>query len=585
MAMVVNETDVCKTSPLVTANNISRAGLSWISSAYVDPILWERVRTSPGHREFMVFLLVATLVLGVAMVASFAALKSRYQYTRVRLATVPVVLFVGITIFVITDVVPMLNPPDEQMDCGLSAFLSLAIAPFIALSVAVRFSAFLLASRSAAYAMKFGRITAAEVREDVAAKRSSVLSRARFLLRATFTAVSVLVLPFRVDDKATPEERMMTLLTLRFVQSGRGTVALLLLVLLPFMVVSTAIATRADPVFLAGCRGCSIAEPVVAFIIFQAGAIATGATFLAVRCYHLHDPFHIIREGVMALAPLTVSIAGVFIMMFAPPMSGAFDWSFITLTGMLGALAVQTWLPLLIAQREQWMRLRDAKSSDDAASSGKTPRRHGSKTRVDKRGSLGTVMGSFASDVSAAIAGSAPSQPSAPVASIVDSHVAPHLDAILKDAELAKQFEAWLTSEFAVESLLFLRDVGDWIASYFDLAPSARTARARRIERVYLDPDVAVMPINISDRMNAATRARLHGGVVLKKGKGKASNTTAMSSSDDVPVDAFDEAKTELSRLLEQGPVFRFRRSPLYERRAAAAAVADALEPVPVFGA
>jgi len=115
------------------------------------------------------------------------------------------------------------------------------------------------------------------------------------------------------------------------------------------------------------------------------------------------------------------------------------------------------------------------------------------------------------------------------------------LDTILSDPVLADLFEKHLVSEFAVESLYFLRDSTAWFDTYHDVVPSAATARAQKIFRLYIQPE-GILAVNISHKVVQRISQKLKSAVVEQN--------------------IFKAAQQEVTNLLEHGPMLRFFRQP-----------------------
>ncbi|KAH9258739.1 hypothetical protein BASA81_003241 [Batrachochytrium salamandrivorans] len=114
---------------------------------------------------------------------------------------------------------------------------------------------------------------------------------------------------------------------------------------------------------------------------------------------------------------------------------------------------------------------------------------------------------------------------------------------VLQDPTLCQLFEQHLVAEFAVESLYFLKDVAQWENSYYNIAATARTARARKIYKSYI-AITGLYSVNVSSEVNQEIR--------LRGGEG---NPIAV---EDVPVDLFQKAKVEISHMLITGALLRF---------------------------
>jgi hypothetical protein len=120
------------------------------------------------------------------------------------------------------------------------------------------------------------------------------------------------------------------------------------------------------------------------------------------------------------------------------------------------------------------------------------------------------------------------------------------LDEILADPRMTEAFERHLTNELGLESLLFLRDAKRWKLTYYDIAPTARRSRAKKIQNTYLDLS-GTYAVNVSDDVSRN---------ILR---------TLQETEGDVPITIFDTALDEVKKLMATGSVMRFVHSQAFQ--------------------
>jgi len=123
------------------------------------------------------------------------------------------------------------------------------------------------------------------------------------------------------------------------------------------------------------------------------------------------------------------------------------------------------------------------------------------------------------------------------------------LTEVLADKVLAEAFEKHLVNELGIESLLFIRDAENWKAVYYDIAPTARRARAKKIYETYISTN-GMFSVNIPETILLDVRKTIQ----------------ATHTRDDlVPMTIFDAAIQELRNLLTIGALKRFLNSSAFE--------------------
>jgi hypothetical protein len=232
------------------------------------------------------------------------------------------------------------------------------------------------------------------------------------------------------------------------------------------------------------------------------------------------------------------------------PMHGEFDASIIIYIPFLMAVFQMTVAEIYLAKREA-MRVRGTISPPHQQ---QQHRQQGNNTASVASVPQGIIAATPGSSTTSSLVGEYSSSPSP-----VDANVAPQLDSLLRRPGVADMFENHLISELGIESLNFLQDTSEWKLDFHDTAPTARLARAKRLVRSYVESD-GLMAINIP-------------GIMSEKIKKTILNAKDTDLSDTV----FDDARREISSLLEVGAVPRFLNSKEFRETQAEEAVINAI--------
>ena len=114
------------------------------------------------------------------------------------------------------------------------------------------------------------------------------------------------------------------------------------------------------------------------------------------------------------------------------------------------------------------------------------------------------------------------------------------LQDVITSPATAGAFEERCRVEFTLESLWFLRDTQQFKDAFFNVSKDTRALRARRIVNLFVRPG-ALYEVNLPYKVIRDTVARVDAG--------------------DVEMHVFDDARKEISLLLERGTLFRFSHS------------------------
>ena len=168
-----------------------------------------------------------------------------------------------------------------------------------------------------------------------------------------------------------------------------------------------------------------------------------------------------------------------------------------------------------------------------------------------KRAGIHSAAPSTIADAPAQGLGSAPARATSSAANnarfggvpveVLGLHGVANLRAVLSDEQTRKQLRAHVAVEWGTESLAFLEAAGEWRAAFADVDARARLARARKIAKAYLTPGAA-LEVNIPGVMARSVRDGIH---------------AAASNPADLTPEVFDECRSEVAAILEQGAVAR----------------------------
>ena len=285
------------------------------------------------------------------------------------------------------------------------------------------------------------------------------------------------------------------------------------------------IITVSDPAYLE-CTGCRRDAFLTYFAFGEAVIYLLMAIFVAVRARKLPDQFGMLAEGRVSLIWTLVAFLGFILVVWDPvDDSVTYDHELIITFGL-----VMAFFSISV-----WQVIRSIKF-DTQANTKRNRLRSMRESKINESTSNnGSVIDS--------------------AKSVVDKLNAPKLHEIVSNEGLKAKFEKFLVTEFTQESLFFLYDTFEWRRTYYDVAPSARSARARRIVGAYVNPS-GLYAINIPDARELQVRVK----------------------QSEIPIEIFDESRVEVARLLENGSVMRFRISPAYKDDVTGAEVTAAVD-------
>ena len=464
-----------------------------------------------------------------AMVALFAWKKNDYDRTRIRPWLVPLFAFLGVWVFYLTSTLSI-AVGWWTFPCWLIQVSAILVVPFSTLGLLYRQSYFLLLNRFAIAVQLYGPGLLEAEDESSSPGNDSWATRMRWNVRAAVDAALVVAKPIaRIATKPgasasasasatatlSRKEQLHAVRTLRYVLTGQGQLVFALITSLPYLLVAILVGVFEDPSGYLGCYGCNVLQSSGYTVIALAFINIVIGTGLAVRTHGLNDPWGFIHEGRWTIADLVWAL-GWYVLISqsiipANPGNG-FDPIIFVLCGLMANVAHCTLYPLWLASQAE-------KRGGDARAG--NVRKQARAKRVGEDGS---------------------STPQQQRQQQQGQTLGARLEDVFAHQRLLEAFGAYVASEFASENLCFVQDVRAFRLAWQDVPPTTRLARARKMFRLYLASDAAML-INVSDR--ALERA--------------ATALDSAMAAGDVPRGLFDETFREVERMLMHGPLERFK--------------------------
>ena len=560
---------------------------------------------SPERQQYYTVLVVLQAILTLVGIVYFRLNKRRFERTRVRRTSVLMLYVMGSAVMFNGGILLPYAVGLEHFPCWLTRILTLSLMPFINSGNIIRNSVFAVRTRWSHLAPLFGHVqTGASpipnkatsgtttIKENDAAADATTAGNANASDETSsdddawtnapppiFRSIAYCVSSFlHTTYPRTPAEARRAFDAMRFLYSRRGLGAYITLTMAPFVVFHVAY-VFSDPAF--NCTGCPplyqssipiiMACEVVPFLLI--------AMVVASRLGRQPDPWAFFSIEARLTAPL-VAIAFIVqqIIAFTPwDASAVVDVQIIaTVTG-TATIYVMTLLPFWIAKRRGEPDLVAARRKRRQEGSKATTAMGGGSTHLDDTApssptgssAAPTVGMGGAATASAKASTTASSPASTPSSSAVNkkrptvilgnsNNNANNANASIlinvrrvralttiltsSDATMLDAFRAHLADEWSSELLTFLEDTARWIATFTDVAPNARAARAKKVVRMYVQPG-SVNEINIDGRMRQELLSKV---------------SKAETSPGELLVSVFNDARQEVAKMLSDGAATRF---------------------------
>ena len=389
--------------------------------------------------------------------------------------------------------------------CWLRSFLVMLLLPLLCTNVLIRIMSFFFLNELHKGISAFSNQAVLMNQED----QLMLVADSKYQWWKIFSDVSfsLQVLIFSKNIQGSDSNRVISVFL--FVSSRRGILLFIFLFLLPFLAVDIALILQ-DPVYLHGCTGCLLSSVLDMEIIVVALIFLLFCLFIAWRVRKYIDPWGIRREVLYMAFGGGIVLLGFILGVFVDlPQDSAYDHSFLIVLGYLIVFASQTVLQVFIGLSTEQRQKKCRNSKHDEINASVSPEVVDSGTDIPKIKANGHL----------------------------------ELISVLKDPILLREFEGFLAGELGMESLTFLKAIENWKQCYFDIAPSARLARARKIFQTFISP-TGSFPVNLPSKVIITTR-----------------NELMSESLEDCPRKIFDRAEEEIKYLLQIGAIQRFQKS------------------------
>jgi hypothetical protein len=514
------------------------------------------------------------IIIAPLLVLAFFVLRTKWDRTRVRHTRIVGILSIGCILQAFVGPFTSANGY-SQMYCSIRSFLALIIIPLFVCSMVMRLMEFTLSRRLQLASKTFyDEMLLIETGSNISDEEDSIIRQQRMFdcINPIRAVIYGFALAIQNPNHVSKEELKSNITTLRFLVRRKGFFSIISFIGLPLLCIAI-IRVLASPGMLAGCGGCKLATVDIIILVLQSVAGVIYGSMVAWRARHDRDPFGLLREAKLLMITCTISFFLFLLSTLFPLLDDSiFDWTVPIGLLLLNAIFIMTIVQVFLAiQGEYEIHHRDSARSLSSPTGILSTIRFSLKKKRLTNNKLGGVAGSVQNSspkVGGGGGGSSGAQSSSIVvvahqssddgtigsisgdagaggggSGVVSQQLgqqAPKLKDVLSDPEALTKLEELLVDEWALESLLFIRSVDDWKASYYDVSEGANLARARRIVN-YFVLENAVCSVNLPYRIVQTLKAT----ILNNKG-----NKT-------IPYDVFDQARFEIAVIIEHGPLKR----------------------------
>lgn len=445
-------------------------------------------KLTDDQRTFTRGYLIFGIILNAFCLAVWMVEKGKYERTRVR-PTIFLVMAILCSLAV-QGCGPLNSISPRSYPCWVGVILLAMTIPFGAVSIVGRHMLYSFLTR---FAKAAGRLQVNVEDLDGSISVQTDLAKEAWASRFSRAKGVAAMVVFSNREPQSEEE----LQNLKFLSSRPGTMIITALFSLPVLIASIIIVVS-DPVVLY-CTNCGYSEParnmiVIALVI----CFGIGISFWFVaRGIKSVDKWGLKNECAITIVAYAIGLCGYLSSLFTDDSTeknlSPYTHNFLLTLGMWLAVIEQSLVQVVLA------RLGERKLS---------------QLRSQVRHNEKTLQSSSKSD---------------------------ELEEILNDRESSEAFEKHLIAELGVESLYFLKQCEQWLKAYFDVSPTARLSRAKKIFKTYIDTS-GLYAVNVSARVNESIETKLYRAGV-----------------DDCPREIFEDAIREIRQMLLMGAVLRFR--------------------------
>ena len=461
--------------------------------------------------DFHWFVLSFSLLISFVFLTIWFIFKNRFERTRRRPNIMVITAFFGLLLTTITT--SLYDFVTASFPCWLYTILVALIVPFLGGTLISRLILFFYSSKFSEQMMQFSpsKLSNEENEESKSISTHPVAYRIRYLERL---AISLRIL-FCNPNIQPSEHSLRNMHALKFMRSFGGTLTVISTLIFPFFIVSLVIVlTNEDLMF---CSGCGLNDAMTYTVIICAALYLMIGSFIWLRVRNFKDSWGMLGETFYMMIYLFLSLISFLLTTFTPLPGSSFSFAYFVVIFLWFYLFEQSAWQVYLA-----MQMAAEEGDLQAETNGKIGV---NKNRISRKKSKSKID-------------------SVRVRSLQQfnsiSTSASSLDIILEDLELNKDFEEHLKNEMGLESLYFIRDVQIWKKSFYDVTPTARKARAKRIFKTYVSYN-GLYAVNLPHSIAQVISQKF-----------------LSSEPDDIPENIFDDALKELKSLLNGGAVVRF---------------------------
>lgn len=450
-------------------------------------------RIPPPQGEGGLAFFIVVLVLSLSCVLVWVMGKNRYDRTRIRPTSLVVTSALG-AIFT-SAAIQLYDYLGHLLPCWTMSFLLPNIVPAVTGSISMRLVIFYFHSKFSDQVADLVPTALLEMDEgegdqdDVSVKKRGKL--VRFVLTIADT-INLAILEFFFQRSVKDKVRYMH--ATKFLLSAVGIFTALVVIGSPFVLASLIFsAINIDDMLY--CSGCAVFPELLIMFAVGAASAVWWNLFIWYRALPLPDTWGFRNEASRSLALLFVAITTYVVAVTVPETYSVLNY--VTTVFTLLPVVENSLVQLYLAKSKQ-KHLTIAELSDDAAAQQQQQQQHKSHAQ----------------------------QPAL-------------VDQILTNPRLERAFELHLKREYGMESLLFLRDVKQWKATFYDISVHLRQVRAVKLCALFIDSK-GLLQVNLPDSMAGEIKRSL--------ARGEAA----------LEVTVFDPAVVEIKNLLATGAVRRF---------------------------
>lgn len=432
------------------------------------------------------FLATIIIAFSVLIICTAVFVYDRPYYDRLKVRHTFLVLLTGLGVSCQVLAGPIASLSEtifSNFPCWLRLLAMVTVPTLIGSSLAIRLMIFHFMSNLSRMAVR--------KHEEIITSESSASSWIANMFTAVKTGFKSFFYPI--------EDSRETLLALKFLVTFKGQLSIAILVWLPYLLIVIIVAL-VIPEYRNGCGGCKVFPTVFTIFTISALGFLSLGLFLYLLVRHESDYWGLGREIGYTFICLLIGAMGFLLAFFS---SNYFQ--VLQTAGFTMCIIPQTIYPVMSARRFE------------------------GKRKVRPRRAPNGVKGPNGELVPATSLLSSEHDNVSTLASQLN------LATIFSNDELYASFEKHLTAELAVESLLFLKDVRQWKATYGSNPNQNQTAK--NIYKTYIKSG-ALFEINISHSMRSEIEASV--------------------DNDEVSLKCFDQAVKDITFLVQKGPLLRF---------------------------